>query len=123
MTNDINNIEQQFGRKSPFKVPEGYFENFADNFMANLPEQASSVVVARSVPLWKKHWRQMVAVAACLLAFVVCGQLYMSQQSSANENGFAQQAYTEKRSVSVEQVVDNSMMDTDDLYAYLSGND
>ena len=32
-------LEDKYGKKQPFKVPNGYFDSFADNLMDKLPEQ------------------------------------------------------------------------------------
>ena len=37
-------------KQNPFKTPEGYFDNFAADFMARLPE-SEPVTVERTQPL------------------------------------------------------------------------
>ena len=45
-------IEEKFGRRTPFKVPEGYFDDFASQLMQSLPEsedRPAAKVVARKI--------------------------------------------------------------------------
>ena len=37
--NEEKYIEEKVGRRNPFTVPEGYFDTFADQLMASLPER------------------------------------------------------------------------------------
>ena len=52
-------------KKNPFKTPEGYFDNFAADFMAKLPD-AEPVVVERKRPILKAM--RPLLYAACLLS-------------------------------------------------------
>ncbi len=42
------------GRENPFKVPEGYFDQFADDLMKRLPERTFETEAPRKVTLWDK---------------------------------------------------------------------
>lgn len=42
------------GRENPFKVPEGYFDQFADDLMKRLPERTFEEETPRKVTLWDK---------------------------------------------------------------------
>lgn len=42
------------GRENPFKVPEGYFDQFTDDLMAKLPERTFDEEAPRKVTLWDK---------------------------------------------------------------------
>ena len=59
-------------KKNPFKTPEGYFDNFAADFMARLPEN-EPVTVVRKQPLVKRL--RPLLYAACLLAICFGGYL------------------------------------------------
>ncbi|MDU1889241.1 MAG: hypothetical protein E6767_01005 [Dysgonomonas sp.] len=50
-------------KKSPFRVPENYFEDFSAQIMNKLPEKEEKK--ARIVPLWRKvlPWTGVAAVA------------------------------------------------------------
>lgn len=56
MLNDID-------KKSPFKIPENYFENFNIQMMDKLPEQNKQV---KKIPLWRTvtKWSAAAAILA-----------------------------------------------------------
>lgn len=62
----LSNIDKN---KSPFKVPENYFENFNADIMNKLPEKESPK--AKIVPLWKKvaPWAAVAAIFVGVLFF------------------------------------------------------
>lgn len=62
----LNNIDKN---KSPFKVPENYFENFNAKIMEQLPEKESKTKI---VPLWRKvlPWTAVAAALLGVLFFV-----------------------------------------------------
>ena len=72
-------------KKNPFKTPEGYFDNFAADFMARLPEN-EPVTVVRKQPLVKRL--RPLLYAACLLA--ICFGGYLVWQQSDLERSFFQ---------------------------------
>lgn len=50
MVRDELYIKERFGQENPFKVPDGYFEKFADQMMNQLPDkQTGTVKVHRNV--------------------------------------------------------------------------
>ena len=58
---NMNNIPKSQIRKSGFQVPEGYFENFTDRMMAQLPEKEEEVY---TLTLWQRvrPWAYMAAM-------------------------------------------------------------
>ena len=44
MSNEEKILVQRFGKQTPFKVPEGYFESFEQSLMENLPQPEAQVV-------------------------------------------------------------------------------
>lgn len=58
---NMNNIPKSRTRKSGFQVPEGYFENFTDRMMAQLPEKEEEVYTPT---LWQRvrPWAYMAAM-------------------------------------------------------------
>ena len=60
--NEEKYIEEKVGRRNPFTVPEGYFDTFADQLMASLPERQP-----RAKHVWMLPMRYAAAVV-CVLA-------------------------------------------------------
>lgn len=48
------NILEQLKDKEPFKVPEGYFDDLANNIMQNLPEKEVEETEPVSVTMWDR---------------------------------------------------------------------
>ena len=48
MTNEEKIIAEKLGKENPFRVPEGYFDHFAEQFMNELPERQVVVPAHRS---------------------------------------------------------------------------
>ncbi len=60
----------EIGRKNPFKVPEGYFEQFPEDFMSRLPERTTEE--PKALNLWDrlKPWIYMAAMFAGIALIV-----------------------------------------------------
>ena len=118
-------IEATFGRKAPFKVPEGYFDDLASRLMERLPEQgkAQPVVVCHMRPSAWRRWRKAIAVAAASVAVAMMGVgAYVHHETHASSRaqlaGAASQATSSYSSV--DAFADYAMLDTDDIYAYMA---
>ena len=49
-------FEQRFGKKQPFTVPDGYFDQLAERVMERLPEQQPASVPQVSVGHKWRRW-------------------------------------------------------------------
>lgn len=119
-------LKQKFGRTQPFRVPEGYFDDFASSIMAQLPEyvEGRDEIIkekAKVVPL-KLRWRTVarVAVAACF-----CGLLFGVGTMFVNRaDGNSSQYISANQSITstseLDQMADYTMIDVGDMYAYVS---
>ncbi len=120
-------IDERFGRKAPFRVPEGYFDDFAARMMSQLPAEGEApqqaVTVAMRPTLWQR-WRKAACVAAASVAVAVVGLgAYMHHESASADKaqlaGAPQQAATTSYS-SADAFADYAMLDADDMYAYMA---
>ena len=91
--NEEKYIEEQVGRRNPFTVPEGYFDTFADQLMASLPERQP-----RTKYVWLRPLRYAAAVRQPIQAEAI-------QVSS---------------DVAFDEAADYAMIDNYDIYACLS---
>jgi len=103
-------LRQNFGNKAPFRVPEGYFEEFAEQLMAQLPARETRVVPMR--PWWCRHRASMLA-AACICA---AGFSVESRQASLAS------APVENVDNTMDEIADYVMMDNEAIYASLTDN-
>ena len=104
-------IEELVGKRNPFVVPEGYFEQLTDQVMQSLPERR---------PRAKSVWMRPVFYAAASVCAVIfgAGLLY--------SNHFAEPApvYSAAKATAVESNIDQAadyvMIDNEDIYSYLA---
>lgn len=119
-------IEQKYGRKNPFKVPEGYFDDFASELMKQLPEEEPvSAKVVEMRPRQKKRWRSLVAVAASAVVCVMSWTVYnaIDSKQPANSPVPATAQVTDHTDYStMDALADYTMMDNEDMYAYVAEN-
>ena len=112
MMNEEMYIKSRMGDKNPFRVPEGYFDNFAAEMMKNLPEQPKQSIMVRMRP-----WMY---AAACLLVAVLTATIYFYAPDVAEQNiADASDPNTESY---MEEVADYVMLDNAEIYACLSEN-
>lgn len=52
---DKFNLDKHTTGRDPFKVPEGYFDNFASRLMERIPQEQSSVETVRKVSWWQSE--------------------------------------------------------------------
>lgn len=116
-------LVDRFGKKQPFSVPEGYFDQFASQFMENLPEREEEAVVVRldSHSRWStiRRW----SVAACLaVALAGVGMwAFQGESPKATAAADASQLASSNYNTAIDQAADYAMMDNGDIYAYVSG--
>lgn len=136
METDERYIELHFGKKAPFKVPDGYLDNLTQSIISNVeaagkeavPAAPTSVKSAAPAVGWWQRYRRYVAAAACV-AFVVGGVSVRQAQSSTeadkphvatatNNSSYDASAYD---SVSDEEIY-YSMLDNEDMYSLMASN-
>ncbi len=121
MVKEDKYIENRFGRVQPFKAPQGYLDNFADQFMAQLPDQAAKIVRTQHA-IWFRMRPAMIA-AASVLAVAMTATVYFAKPfSGQREQAFTtdQQTESSMSDDSVEETVFFSMIDNGDIYAMLA---
>ncbi|MDR2681340.1 MAG: hypothetical protein LBC47_11090 [Tannerella sp.] len=64
---EINNKLNAFKDRNPFRVPNGYFENFTENMMSRLPDLPAEQTKTISIYDRVKPWLYMAAVFAGLV--------------------------------------------------------
>ena len=140
MESDEKYIELRFGKKAPFKVPDGYLDNLAHSIMETaMQDGAASYEIKqesadrRDMRLsWWHRCRRYVAVAACA-AFAVAG-LATYLAVSENEAPVAAHAqhhhaasYGDSQSAGMsasayDAEMDYTMLDNEDIYSLVASN-
>lgn len=136
METDERYIELRFGKKAPFKVPEGYLDNLTQSIISNVeaagkeavPAAPASVKSAAPTIGWWQRYRHYVAAVACV-AFVVGGVSVWQALSTADaskphvatathDSQYDASAYD---SMNDEEIY-YSMFDNEDMYSLMASN-
>ncbi|MDD7597070.1 MAG: hypothetical protein SOW45_01940 [Prevotella sp.] len=121
MVKEDKYIENRFGKIQPFKAPQGYLDNFADQFMAQLPGKAAKTVKTQHA-VWFRMRPAMIA-AASVLAVALTATIYFAKPfAGQQEQVFTtdQQTESSMSDGAVEETAFYSMIDNGDIYAILA---
>ena len=106
------------GKKTPFKVPEGYFEQFHEQLMSSLPEPEIRTTTTTNVTLMTriKPWLYMAAMFISTI-FVIQGLMYV-QERHFPDSGIAvtEEIYTDE----IDHFMSSSLYNEYALYSYLT---
>ena len=115
-------IQEKVGKRNPFRVPEGYFDNLTAQVMQNLPEQPKRRV--KSV-----FMRPVFYAAASVCALLVAGAAWMWHPSAevtstapVQAKAVAQPQQQDATEEYMDEAADYMMLDNHEIYAYLAEN-
>lgn len=124
----IEGKRQADGARSPFKVPEGYFDTLCDRVMAQIPEEQTLKVVKK--PLRRRISPMVWKCAAMLVVGMIAGISFYVTHRSATEPSDIQLAQAEIVEQEVEPVyydeqyysdaLDYAMVDNNEIALYLT---
>ena len=113
-----NNLLRKVGTKNPFRVPDGYFEEFAQDLMSKLPEK-EYLSITEEPTLWQrvKPWLYMTAM--------FCGLMLSAKIFVGNpqHNDFPSITQAEAESLTDqdwEHIVSHALIDDYELYELLT---
>ena len=121
MVKEEKELEQRFGKQTPFRVPEHYFDNFTSQMMTKLPETDARVIKIQS-SLWHRL-RPALLAAACFLVAVLSVSVLFNEREKDNvtANHAHPSACSQPAAYSVfDQAADYTMIDNEEIYAYVS---
>jgi hypothetical protein len=122
MTNEERFIEENFGKKNPYRVPEGYFDHFTEQLLSQLPEQQAAEPVRHSR---LKVLRPILMAAACLCIAIFSVTIYLNRSQDAPESAPVATTQSTNSTINEEEdymdaAADYVMLDNADIYACLS---
>lgn len=121
MVNEEKYLREKMGQSNPFKTPEGYFDQFTDRLMKQLPEERQKPAIVRLL-------RPML-YAAVFVGILILGATFVfnnSQSSDTQQNlALATHKTAEPSAVTysdtyIEDAANYAMIDNEEIYAYLS---
>lgn len=119
MLNEDKYIRERFGKENHFRVPEGYFDGFADRMSNRIQDDESVRVKSRMFMI--RSLRPLLS-AACVSIAVMGAVVYFSKAGLSDNVGVADDvvAHTAGTMYTAEDaVIDYAMMDNTDIYACL----
>lgn len=111
---DINELKNT----DVFKVPENYFDTITEKVMSKIPAEETKVISINQGKKSSMTWWRWSSVAACI-AMVIVGTVFISKSYDSKSEEIAELSYYDEQSQ--EDMMEYSMLDTDDVYCYLSG--
>lgn len=122
MNNEIMDIERRFGKKQPFRVPDGYFGGLVADVMSRLPEQAPAAKL--HVVWWRRRpWVAAAAASVCVAAFSMLFFLHAPADKGPMARHETRPAEVQgDGNASFDMAADYTMIDSDDIYAMVSEN-
>lgn len=113
-------LENTFGRKNPFRVPDDYFTLFENRIMDSLPDMAlSHTNSTKKLHIWKRM-RIYVATAACVGGILAGYIIYKDSRASTTLPSNNADIVANTNDYNIEKAVDYVMMNNDDFYSYLT---
>jgi hypothetical protein len=112
-------LNSKLGKKNPFTVPEGYFEQLTAQVMEKLPEKQ----VAKTATI--KRLRPWFYAAACIcIGVFIAGIAFNNNNDEVRKQmqmATAEQEYVESyySDSYIDEEADYAMVDNQDIYAYL----
>ena len=110
-------ISDKFGRRNPFTVPEGYFEQLTTKVMEQIPDRRPKARRVWMRPVW---WA---AAAVCALFVSTAAWLVIPSESQQNQGHVAevlQQKQNQSDDAFFDEAADYMMLDNQDIYACLA---
>lgn len=117
---DEKELMVRCGKENPFRTPEGYFEQFHEQLMTNLPEMETTAQEPARASLFThiKPWLYMAAMFVSTI-FVVQGLMYVQGNRITDNALVADEIYTEE----ADHFMSSSLYNEYALYSYLTSNE
>lgn len=119
MLNEEKYIRERFGKENHFRVPEGYFDGFADRMRDRIQDDSSVSVKPRIFMM--RSLRPLLS-AACVCMAIMGGIVYFTKTGLSDNVRLADDAVAHTGSgmyTAEDAVIDYAMMDNTDIYACL----
>ena len=120
MNND-SELKARYGTKTPYKVPEGYFEHFHEQLMSSLPEVTPEAAPEAKITLMTRI-KPLLYLAAMFVGiiFLMQGIAYVQHSQTARSE---QMALEELYDDEADHFMSSSLYDEYVLYSYLTTAD
>ena len=123
MMNEEEYLKSKVGNRNPFTVPEGYFEQLAQQVMDRIPATTQEVKPAPKKTVFKQLRPWLYAAACICVGVFTAGVLFNSQNDNSKE--LEQMATLEQENINyysdnyIDEEADYAMFDNQEIYACL----
>ena len=121
--NEEEYLKSKVGNRNPFTVPEGYFEQLAQQVMDRIPAATQEVKPAPKKTVFKQLRPWLYAAACVCVGVFTAGVLFNSQNDNSKE--LEQMATLEQENINyysdnyIDEEADYAMFDNQEIYACL----
>jgi uncharacterized protein YqkB len=126
MMNEEVLIESKMGKRNPFTVPSGYFDQLTEQIMQNIPEESMQTAQIHEIkPAKRAILRSLrplfyAAACTCIAVFGVATYQHLNKQTTETpqlqSNIVTVHSYSDSY---IDEATDYAMLDNDDIYASL----
>ena len=123
MMNEEEYLKRKVGNRNPFTVPEGYFEQLAQQVMDRIPAATQELKPAPKKAIIKQLRPWLYAAACICVGVFTAGVLFNSQNDNSKE--LQQMATLEQENINyysdnyIDEEADYLMLDNQEIYACL----
>ena len=123
MMNEEEYLKSKVGNRNPFTVPEGYFEQLAQQVMDHIPATTQELKPAPKKTVFKQLRPWLYAAACVCVGVFTAGVLFNSQNDNSKE--LEQMATLEQENINyysdnyIDEEADYAMFDNQEIYACL----
>lgn len=117
-------ILEKFGKETPFKVPDGFFDDFTKDLMAKLPERQEDASKKKRSAAIIRRMSVIITSAAVFIGVCILAVSYLLQKpeqpvvaKQAKDNHIENINNTYN---SIDEAAEYTMLDNEDIYAYVS---
>lgn len=118
-----NKLLNRFGRKNPYSLPEGYFEQFTKQIMRHLPEENAAIQTvrhaAKHTPTPWQRFRPWIYMAAMFAGIAFMAHLFINGHTDVIGKQPVQ-SVADMPEEYLEPIMDQTMMDDYELYEYIT---
>ena len=123
MRNEEDYIRNKVGKENPYRVPQGYFENFTSQMMDRLPDCDARDVLLVSSRKRRIRLLWYAAATTCVAIFSLTAYFAnIDDHKDMISDDVMAVSHANVSSITYEdEVLDYAMLDNTDIYTYLSG--
>ncbi|MBR2101502.1 MAG: hypothetical protein IJ928_01990 [Prevotella sp.] len=119
--NEDDKLKERFGNANHFSVPDKFFDNFAEQFMQQLPAQEVQIRHVKPAA-WRRLLKPVAVAAGLMLVAALTTTLFWNKDAQEADMNTSDTAYKQSQDYSINQMANYAMLDNEEFYRYLADN-